>query len=122
MGFQQSFNERVIPAGDRAFGELATLSHGPATTEAFTAVWEQVTYEVVDGEGFLTRFSGRHFMFPVTAAAIAGEAFEPRAGDRITFQENGVSVEYELLPVGNLPAVELMPGGFRWRARAKKVG
>ena len=43
------------------------------------------------------------------------------AGDRLRLTEAGATVEYELLPLGKLPAAESMPGGYRWKVHTKKV-
>lgn len=121
MGFQETFNERVMPASNRAFGMEVTLKHGAGETAAFTATWSNLQYEIVSNEGFSTLFVGRSWDFPATVATIGGTAFEPRAGDRICVTENGVACEFELLPVADQPAAELLPGGYRYRVRTKRV-
>lgn len=123
MSFQQTFNARVIPAADRAFGVEVTLMRGGRTSEAFTAVWELIENEVVTDENLLSKVVSRVFMFAVDGPTIDSETVEPRKGDRLSVTEaDGSVVVFELLPEANLPAVELMAGGYRWRVRAKKVG
>jgi len=121
MGFQESFETRVRSAADRAFGVSATLSHGGSTTDSFTVEWEDQKYDVMDAEGFLTQVHSRDFMFAVTAANISSVAFEPRPGDVLAVTENGVAKKFELLPVGSMPAIQLMPGGYRWKVHTKRV-
>lgn len=121
MGFQETFNERVIPAANRAFGVEVTLKHGNATTDPFTATWSNAVYEVVDSDNALMQFTGRDWTFVIEDATADSEVFEPRAGDRIVCTENGTDTAWDILPVGGLPAVELMPGGFRWKVRTKRV-
>lgn len=119
MGFQETFNERVIPAAERAFGITVTLTQGPKTTAEFTALWREQTYNVADAEGFMTSFQVRDFEF--AKSDVSALAYDPRSGDRIAFTENEVAVEYELAPVGSLPAAQLMAGGYRWLVHTKRA-
>jgi hypothetical protein len=122
MGFQETFNERVMSAQNRAFGLETTLKHGVITTAAFTATWESREYEVIDNEGFATKLESRDWMFAVAAAVDAnGTAFTPRAGDIVAATENGVAAEWEAMPIGTLPACELTDGGYRYRVHTKRV-
>lgn len=121
MGFQSTFNDRVIPAGDRAFGIEITLAHGVDVTEAFTAQWDRRTYQIADEEGFITSHEVRDFTFAVADVTNGSDLITPRAGDRIALTENGRAVEYEILPLATMPAVELMDGGYRWKAHTKRV-
>lgn len=122
MTFQETFNARVIPAGNRAFGVEVTLTQGAGTSEPFTAQWESIENQVVGEEGFLSKVVSRVFMFDVGDAVVAGAVVEPRRGDVLNVTEaNGSIVRFELLPEGQLPAVELMAGGYRWLVRAKQV-
>jgi hypothetical protein len=90
-------------------------------TDPFTATWENVTHEVVDDNGLPLRIAGRDFVLPKSALVIGGSPIEPRSGDQLSLTENGVAQVYELVPVGNLPAAELLPGGFRYRVHTKRV-
>lgn len=122
MPFQESFNARVIPAGNRAFGVQVTLTQGAGTSEPFTAQWESIDNQVVDGEGFLSKVVSRVFMFDRSDAVIGDVEVEPRRGDRLDVTEaNGTVVGFELAPEGQMPAAELMAGGYRWLVRAKQV-
>lgn len=121
MGFEQTFNTRVIPAAQRAFGEDVTLGHGLDTTDTFTAIWDDQQYEVADEEGYATKFHSRDFEFDKSSATVNGELFEPRAGDIINVTENGEAKKFEILPMGSMPAVEEMAGGFRWLVHTKQV-
>ena len=122
MSFQETFNARVIPAGNRAFGVEVTLTQGAGTSEPFTAQWESIENQVVNDEGFLSKVISRVFMFDVGDAVISGAVVEPRRGDCLNVTEaSGSTVVFELLPEDQLPAVELMAGGYRWLVRAKQV-
>ncbi len=104
-----------------SYGVSVVLVRGSLESAPFTATWERVEYDVSDHEGFLTKRTSRDFVFPVGAAVLGNEVVEPRSGDRLRIAENSVDQEFELVPMDKLPAAELMPGGFRWRVRTKKV-
>lgn len=120
--YQNKFQTLCIPAANRAFGESVTLTHGTFTTEPFVAILENQTYEVADSQGFLTAFHSRDFMFNRDDCRTAsGSVIEPRAGDVIRLTENGIERRFEILPVGNLPAVETMEGNYRWKVHTKEI-
>lgn len=121
MGFQDTFETRVRAASDRAFGHDVTLTRAGNVSASFTATWEAQEYEVEDGEGFLTKFHSRDFMFDKAAPVLAGAAVKPRAGDVLTITENSEEKRFEVLPIGSRPAVGQMDGGYRWRVHTKRV-
>lgn len=104
---------------EQGFGVSVVLVRGGLESAPFTATWERVEYEISDQEGFLTKRTSRDFVFPM--AVLSGQVVEPRAGDRLRLTEGGATVDYELVPMGKLPAAERMPGGYRWKVRTKKV-
>jgi hypothetical protein len=106
---------------EHGFGVSVVLMRGGLETAPFTATWARHEYEVSDQEGFLTKRTSRDFVFPTAAVVLSGQTAEPRAGDRLRLTEAGATVEYELVPMGKLPAVETMPGGYRWKVHTKKV-
>jgi hypothetical protein len=106
---------------EQSFGVSVVLCRGGVESAPFTATWERIEYEISDTEGFLTKRTSRDFVFPTSMAVLSGHVVEPRAGDRLRLTEAGAVVEYELLPMGKLPAAETMPGGYRWKAHTKKV-
>src|SRR5690606_36486323 len=120
--FQDTYQTKCIPAANRAFGVTVALTHGTFTTEPFVAIRENHTYEVADSQGFLTAFHSRDFMFDrADCRTASGSVIEPRAGDVIRLTENGVDRRFEILPVGNLPAVETMEGNYRWKVHTKEL-
>lgn len=121
MGFQETFNTRVVPAADRAFGLPITIQRGLNVTDPITAQWEDQRYDVADEDGMFTAFHARDFMFAVADCAFAGDLFEPRAGCVIRVTENDAEKVFEVCPVGDMPAVQLEPGGYRWRVHSKRV-
>jgi hypothetical protein len=106
---------------DQGFGVSVVLCRGGLESVPFTATWERVEYEISDQEGFLTKRTSRDFVFPTSKAVLGGQLVEPRAGDRLRLTEANATVEYELLPMGKLPAAEAMAGGYRWKVHTKKV-
>ena len=106
---------------EQSYGVSVVLVRGGLESAPFTATWEHIEYEVSDQNGFLTKRTSRDFVFPKPATVLGGELVEPRAGDRLRLTENGVKQEFELVPMDKLPAAELLPGGYRWRVRTKKV-
>lgn len=121
MGFQDTWQQRVSAAQDRAFGASVTLTRGTGTTESFTATWEDHRFDSRDEEGYVTSFSIRDFMFDKADVLLDSEVIAPREGDRINVTENGTTKVYEALPEFELPAVEEEPGGYRWRVHTKRV-
>lgn len=123
MGFQESFN-RVFTSGsaDRAFGVSVTLTQGTGASESFNAQWEAQEFEIEDSDGYATKFHGRDFMFAKSDAVIASVEVRPRAGDRITLTENSETQVFEIMPIGQRPAVEAMDGQYRWLVHTKRVG
>jgi hypothetical protein len=121
MSFQDTFNERVMPAANRAFGITARLYRGGLRSNDFTALWENVTYDVADEQGFITQFSSRDFSFDLGIIVISGETIKPRPGDQIEMTEVGVLKRFEILPLGKAPAVDDLEGGYRQRAHTKQL-
>lgn len=117
----QLWEDAGQPLCNEMYGVSVVLSHGIDQTEEFTAIWEQVTYDVADSEGFLTQYVSRDFTFAVADCVMGSDAIEPRAGDRITLTENEQECVFEILPIGSTPAVELMPNGLRWKVHTKQV-
>lgn len=102
------------------FGTSVVYHRGAAQSVPFTATWENVTHEVLEEErGIPQKVAGRDFVLPASQVVIAGDVLQPRAGDWIELEENGVMRQFTLFPVGNLPAAELLPGGYRWRVHTK---
>ena len=102
---------------DEVFGGSVTLQRGATTTAAFTASWDLQEYELVDQRGVVTVFQSRDYLLPKASVVINGSTITPRAGDRI-LDSDGV---FELLPVGDRPAIEAVAGGTRWLCHTKKV-
>lgn len=121
MGFQETWQQRVGAAQDRAFGVSVTLTRGTGTTDSFTATWEDHRFDSRDEEGFTSSYRLRDFMFAAADVILNGEVIKPREGDRINITENGTAQVYEALPDFELPAVEQEPGGYRWRVHTKRV-
>ena len=125
MGFQETFNARVIPAQNRAFGVQATLAQGVIVTNAFDVVWADRDWAIETEEGFVTSYHSRAFEFAMADAVDPGDGvtlITPRPGDRLTVTDSDESEKiYEITPVPGQKAVEFMAGNFRWRVLTKLV-
>lgn len=122
MGFQETFNARVIPAQNRAFGVQATFTQGAVTTSAFDVVWSDREFTVETEEGFITAYHARAFEFAAADCVDGATPLTPRKGDRLTMTENDGSTKiYEIMPIETLRAVEFLPGNYRWRVLTKLV-
>lgn len=121
MSFQETFNTRVMPAAERAFGVLVALAIGEDITPEFTAMWHDQQYEVEDEEGFRTAVHSRDFTFAKTDCTVRDVVTKPRTGCRIKLTENGVEKAFEVVPIGNRKSVEEEPGGYRWRVHTNQV-
>jgi len=102
---------------DEIFGGSVTLRRGVTSTASFVAPWDLQEYELTDDRGVVTVFQSRDYLLLKTSVVIAAAQVTPRAGDRI--HDSGDV--YELLPIGDRPAVEDVAGGTRWLAHTKKV-
>jgi len=117
--FDQAFEVAAAPAYDSWFGESVQLRRGPATSDAFTAYWSRQSVQAFDEKfGIPIEFKFRVYRFLATNAVIEGVTVTPRAGDIIV----AGSDEYKILPQGELPAVEEVPGAYRWLVRTNKLG
>jgi hypothetical protein len=118
----QLLEEFSAPTLDDQFGASVVLLRSTHQTAPFVATWANVTHEVQDDRGLPQRWTGRDFILPADKLVIDSQQIEPRSGDQLTLTENGVTLTFALLPVGKLPAAELLPGGYRWRVHTKKDG
>ena len=121
MGFQETFNERVMPAADRAFGISAILTRGGSSSDAFTAQWENQKFEIVSAEGHVIAYHSRMFMFDKADAVFDSTTVTPRVGDVLTITENGTEKQFEIAPPPDSQAVTEMDGNYRWRVHTKQV-
>ena len=115
--FDTRFNERVVPAEERAFGVSVTLTRGGNTSAAFTATYSDRVYEVVEDGGVMTAITMRDWVVPVLDYKTTGSVLTPRVGDAIA---SGSHV-FEVQPAGTLPCFELIGGDYRMRIRTKRV-
>lgn len=112
----------------RVAGEAAVYTRGPATSLSFTVVHDLQSYEVINDQGFPESVISHDFLIAVGDIPIAtGDMREgliggPRGGDRITVDVAGVGCEFEVVPVGKRPCVELAdPDGIILVVHTKKV-
>ncbi len=119
--FETTFNARVVPASERAFGVSVTFSRGPLTSDSFTARRNDKTHEAMGQQfGLSIAVTMRDFILPLASVVIDGDQLKPRKGDRITEVDTGEIFEIHP-PDNNTPAVELQAGGFEYLVHAKRV-
>jgi len=117
--FESTFQTRVIPAAERAFGVSIQFQRGVNLSAEFTARRADREYIAIGAEyGIEIKITMRDFLFPVASVVVDGDTLEPRTGDRIT---EGTEV-FEVQPIdANKPSVELQAGGYEWLVHTKKV-
>ena len=119
--FETTFNERVIPAANRGFGVLVTLSRGANTTAQFTARRTDRFFKSMGAQyGLDIDVEMRDFIVPVQLMVIDGIAVEPKKLDVVREIATGEAFEV-LQPNDDTPAVELLPGGYEWLVHTKKI-
>jgi len=116
--FHETFENRVQPAIERAFGVTVTLRRGSLVTDSFTATFVEQDYDAIEHEtGIQVKVSMRDYFLPVSSVVLAGKEVEPTEGMVVV---DG-SHEFEILPVPGKPAVELQPGGYRYLVHTKRI-
>jgi len=94
MGFQETFNERVIPAAERAFGFDATLLHGDSLVELSMSIDRMPPPAELDG----TRT--RVFKTEASYLVSGSERFVPVGGDVVTYTNaNSQPEEWYVFPL-----------------------
>lgn len=116
--FDQAFEASAAPVFDNWFSATIQLKRGGDTSEEFEANWASQEYQAPDHEtGPAIAVRKRVYRFLKTSAVINSETVTPRAGDAII---DG-SETMRIAGVGEKPAVEEEPGGYRWLARTDKL-
>lgn len=107
------------PVLNDSFGVSVVLRRKGESSAAFTATWQDQNYETYDADGqLMTTVQSRDFDFAVTSPLINGATVVPRAGDRLVVEG---SETFEIVPIGTKPAVEKLPGDYRYLVHTKKV-
>lgn len=116
--FQTTFEERCQPANDRAFGVSVRLKRDAIQSAEFTAIWEAEEYKSLEEEtGLAIVVRRRVYRFLKTSAVLAGDTVTPKHGDYIVDGDD----ELLICPFEGRPAVEELPGGYRWLVRTDKL-
>lgn len=92
--FDTTFNTRVMPANERAFGVDVCLSRGALVSEEFTARRDILPGASSTQDGIRFDFVLRDYYIPVGQVDMDGETVVPRSGDRI---HDGTDV-FEIFP------------------------
>lgn len=117
----QLWEDAGAPILEEFFGVSVVFCRGSEQSAAFTATPDTTNYGLIDGEGATTIFDRRDYTFPVSAPVVNGVALEPMKRDKIKETINGVEHVYQLEPLGDKPAAQLLAGGFRWLVHTKRV-
>ena len=111
--------EQGAVALNDTFGVSVVLSRGVVSTASFTAEWREDNEEIIGDDGFPVLVRHREYIVKASDVVLSGSTVEPREGDRIEDADN--SKNYEALRRSDQPAVELLPGGYRYVIRVKEV-
>lgn len=116
--FETTFNARVVPAAQRAFGVEVYLARGPLKTAAITARRSNRQYEAIGQEyGVEWDITMRDFILP-KAITLDGDTIEPKAGDRIKEGEEIFEIKP---PDNNTPAVEYHSATGEWLVHTQRI-
>lgn len=119
--FETRFQNQSIPRLNRTFGVSVTLARGALTTASFTARRNERQFKSMGGQyGLDIDVEMRDFILPVASVVIDGVTAEPKKLDVVCEIATGETFEV-LQPTDNIPAVELLPGGYEWLVHTKKI-
>jgi hypothetical protein len=118
----QLWEDAGAPTIEEFFGTTITFSRRSETSGDITAVGDTINYTLLDAQGATTVVTGRDYTIPVASVVVSGSTLEPKKGDLIREVIGGETHVYEVQPIGDKPAVQLLAGGFRWLVRTKRIG
>lgn len=117
--FESTFQDRVIPAAERAFGVTVRFHQGVNVSEEFTARRHDRVFRAIGAEyGIEIKITMRDFILPVASVVIDGSEVKPRTGNRIIEGDEIFEIQP---PDENTPSVELRTGGYEWLVHTKRV-
>jgi len=121
--FETTFNTRVMPAVERAFGVSVTLTRGVLVSDAFTARRDDVDAVGFGGEtGAQGKITRRDYWLPIASCVLddgGGDTqVRPRAGDVIT---EGSETWEVYAPDDQTPASEEVAGAYDWLVHTRRV-
>lgn len=117
--FESTFQDRVIPASERAFGVTVTFTRGVNVSGGFTARRNDRIHKAIGAEyGIEIRITMRDYILPAASVVVDGDTVDPRTGDRITEGDEIFEIQP---PDDNTPSVELQAGGYEWIVHTKRV-
>ncbi len=118
--YEQMFEQHAAPQHEAHFGVPVVFIRGANESAQFTAPWEHHEYEVFGHEGFPVKVKSRDWILPAAKLVVDSATVEPRAGDRIRDVDTGDVWEITSLS-SSIPAVELLPGNYRYRVHVKRI-
>jgi hypothetical protein len=110
--FDTTFNTRVMPANERAFGVAVCLSRGALVSEEITARRQEYqTVSMGQEVGIDMRINVRDYLLPVASVVLDGDETQPRAGDILHI---GTERWEAFCPNNETPAAEPFNSGADW--------
>jgi hypothetical protein len=117
----QLFEDAAAPLDEEFYGVMVTYSDGVYSV-SLTAIPETTAWPVLnDPPPHSTIGAARDYSLKAAAVILNGVLTQPQVGHRLTETINSQSQIFEIMPLPDRPAVELLPGGFRWLVHTKRV-
>jgi uncharacterized protein YbaA (DUF1428 family) len=115
----------VVNAQDKAFfGTIVAIRRGVFRETGVQAIVEIMQNDVEEQDtGIRTVVQSRDYVFDKAEYVVNDIAVEPRRGDQIEEELDGVTRLFEAVPIGDLPDHQDEDAdGLRWRIRTREVG
>lgn len=123
--FESTFNTRVMPANERAFGVYVRLYRNGILSDEFTARRDDISSQTLGSLGVDTRLQMRLWHLPVSSITINSQTSEPSPLDEIwEYDGTGGSVvkKWQVFsPSDGTPAIEEEPGGYDWSVFSRLI-
>jgi len=102
---------------EQSFGVSVVLRQNRRDSDAFIATWSDQKYETFGDDGLMTIVQSRDFVFAAADVLMEDVVVEPRQGDLLTAEGS----KFQIASIGKLPAVEKLPGDYRWLVHTNKI-
>ena len=102
-------------------GVEVTYQRGDDELTDVPAVAEDIEYAIAGDDGREVKKRFRDYVIKAGDLTLSGNLFEPRSGDVIQETIGGTVRTFEAVRRGDKPAVELLPGGYRWVIHTMQV-
>ena len=116
--FDDIFELGAAQVFDYVHDASVQLQRGSDSSSAFDATWYGEEYQLLDHEtGLSIAVHRRTYVLKASLCVINAATVTPREGDRIVDGTDTLVV----LPIDGKPAVENIPGGYRFKVRTDKL-